>query len=85
MKNLNDKYEVKLLYTSNMPIILQSGLISNIYAITTLLYDKFKNNFFVELIATYDRGTPTGGLIFWISRPTDFWEITIVNFIHILI
>jgi len=42
VRNVNDKYEVKLLYTSNMPIILQSGLISNLFAITQLLYDKFK-------------------------------------------
>jgi len=52
VRNVNDKYEVKLLYTSNMPIILQSGLISNLFAITQLLYDKFKYIFLVELLAT---------------------------------
>jgi len=42
VRNVSDKYEVKLLYTSNMPIILQSGLISNLFAVSQLLYDKFK-------------------------------------------
>merc|ERR1712157_160406 len=41
-------YPIKLFYTSNIPIILQSALVSNIY-ISQMLSVKFAGNFFVNL------------------------------------
>merc|ERR1719235_2443357 len=37
-------YPIKLFYTSNMPIILQSALVSNVYFFSQLLYKRFKSN-----------------------------------------
>merc|ERR1719379_1266590 len=37
-------YPIKLFYTSNMPIILQSALVSNLYFFSQLLYKRFKSN-----------------------------------------
>merc|ERR1712093_937702 len=37
-------YPIKLFYTSNMPIILQTALISNTYFFSQLLYKRFKSN-----------------------------------------
>merc|ERR1711912_212246 len=37
-------YPIKLFYTSNMPIILQSALVSNLYFISQLLYKRYGNN-----------------------------------------
>lgn len=57
-----------------MPIILQSGLISNLFTVSQLLHDKFKYNFLVNLYGNFDNGTPIGGLVYWISRPEKLYS-----------
>merc|ERR1719310_2559927 len=37
-------YPIKLFYTSNIPIILQTALVSNMYFFSQLLYKRFKSN-----------------------------------------
>jgi preprotein translocase subunit SecY len=46
-------YPIKLFYTSNIPIILQSALVSNLYIISQMLATKFSGNFFVNLIGVW--------------------------------
>jgi protein transport protein SEC61 subunit alpha len=46
-------YPIKLFYTSNMPIMLQSALVSNIFFISQLLYKRFPDNFLVQLIGVW--------------------------------
>lgn len=41
-------YPIKLFYTSNMPIILYSALVSNMYFISQLLYKRYGNNILVS-------------------------------------
>lgn len=69
-------YPIKLFYTSNIPIILQSALVSNIYVISQMLSTKFGGNFFVSLLGTWEeagggpaRSYPTGGLCYYMSPP----------------
>lgn len=69
-------YPIKLFYTSNIPIILQSALVSNIYVISQMLSTKFGGNFFVNLLGTWEeagggpaRSYPTGGLCYYMSPP----------------
>lgn len=47
-------YPIKLFYTSNMPIMLQSALVSQIYLVSQLLYSKFPNNFLVRLFGVWE-------------------------------
>merc|ERR1719370_1218074 len=49
-------YPIKLFYTSNIPIILQSALVSNLYMISQMLSVKFAGNFFVNLLGTWHDG-----------------------------
>jgi preprotein translocase subunit SecY len=44
-------YPIKLFYTSNMPIILYSALVSNMYFISQLLYKRYGGNFLVRASA----------------------------------
>lgn len=73
-------YSIKLFYTSNMPIILQSALVSNLYFISQLLYKRFQNNFLVSLLGVWtesDYGgqyVPIGGLVYYISPPHSLTE-----------
>ena len=66
-------YPIKLFYTSNMPIILQSALVSNLYFISQLLFKRYGGNFFVQLLGRWQESEssgqyiPVGGLAYYIS------------------
>ncbi|KAM1277208.1 hypothetical protein ACFX13_030340 [Malus domestica] len=46
-------YPIKLFYTSNMPIILQFALVSNLYFISQLFYRRYNENFLVNLLGKW--------------------------------
>ena len=46
-------YPIKLFYTSNMPIILQSALVSNLYFISQLLYKRFPTWVLVRILGRW--------------------------------
>jgi protein transport protein SEC61 subunit alpha len=76
-------YPIKLFYTSNMPIILQSALVSNLYFISQMLYNKFSSNFLVRLlgdwrVSEYSGGQsiPVGGLCYYMSPPNSWAHMT---------
>ncbi|XP_064399121.1 protein transport protein Sec61 subunit alpha [Halichondria panicea] len=70
-------YPIKLFYTSNIPIILQSALISNLYFISQMLASKFAGNILVNLLGVWGavggggpaRSYPIGGLCYYLSPP----------------
>merc|ERR1712036_113728 len=73
-------YPIKLFYTSNIPIILQSALVSNLYVISQMLSVKFAGNFFVNLLGVWSdagggRAYPIGGLCYYLSPPETFGHI----------
>lgn len=75
-------YPIKLFYTSNMPIILQTALVSNLYFISQLLYKKFGGNFLVRLLGIWQdveggggQTVPVGGLAYYMSAPSNAAEI----------
>merc|ERR1711870_120111 len=41
-------YPIKLFYTSNIPLILQTALVSNLYFFSQMLYRRFKSNMIVN-------------------------------------
>ena len=47
------KYPIKLFYTSNMPIILQTALVSNLYFLSQLLYNRYSGNILVRLLGVW--------------------------------
>lgn len=46
-------YPIKLFYTSNMPIMLQSALVSNIFFISQMIYKRFPDSILVRLIGVW--------------------------------
>jgi len=46
-------YPVKLSYTSNMPIMLQSALTSNVI-VSQVLASRFPSNFFVKILGIWE-------------------------------
>jgi len=81
VRGQNSVYPIKLFYTSNIPIILQTALVSNLYFFSQLLYRRFKTNFFVKLLGQWQeiemggQSAPVGGLAYYISPPRDFFEL----------
>lgn len=73
-------YPIKLFYTSNMPIILQSMIVSHIYFGSQLLFGWWPKNFFVRMLGVWDnskRGghiTAISGLAYYVSPPHGFMD-----------
>merc|ERR1711988_260605 len=85
-------YPIKLFYTSNIPIILQSALVSNLYFFSQLLYRRFKSNMLVNLLGQWQeveysgQSIPVGGLAYYISPPStfsDIWEDPIHALVYV--
>lgn len=68
-------YPIKLFYTSNMPIMLQSALVSNIYMISQMLYNRFPENLLVRILGVWkpyegsSQFFASGGAVYYMSPP----------------
>ena len=73
-------YPIKLFYTSNMPIILQSAVVSQVYFVSQMLFNKYPENFLIRLLGVWApyEGTSqfhaVSGLAYYISAPHSFFE-----------
>jgi len=84
-RGVTSNYPIKLFYTSNMPIILQSALVSNLFFISQLLFKRFGGNFLVQLLGRWEDASmlggqqgqyiPVGGLVYYISAPHSLSEV----------
>jgi protein transport protein SEC61 subunit alpha len=95
-RSFAETYPIKLFYTSNMPIILQTALVQNVYFISQLLYNRYGGNILVRLFGVwkeskdYGGSIPVSGIAYYISPPrnlTDFFgdiPHTIIYLIFIL-
>jgi protein transport protein SEC61 subunit alpha len=75
-------YPIKLFYTSNIPIILQTALVSQFYFISQLLFKRFPTIFFIQMVGTWrevegyaGQYLPVGGLAYYISPPRTMAEL----------
>lgn len=73
-------YPIKLFYTSNIPVILQSALVSMIYFFSQLLFSNFPRNPIVHLVGVWreaERGQsyPVAGLAYYLSPPHSFQHV----------
>jgi protein transport protein SEC61 subunit alpha len=81
VRGYKTQYPIKLFYTSNIPIILQTAFVSNLYFFSQVLHRKFKGNFFVSFLGKWQEydmagnSAPVGGLAYYISPPKDFFDI----------
>ncbi|KAL7470615.1 hypothetical protein ACHAXS_010866 [Conticribra weissflogii] len=77
------KYPIKLFYTSNMPIILQTAFVSNIYFISQMLYNQSPNSPFFKLFGEWSttesgplsHSVPVGGLAYYVSPPVSLLDM----------
>lgn len=74
-------YPIKLFYTSNIPIILQSTLVSNLYFFSQILHRRFSNNVLVQFFGQWQQDQRTGqsvpisGLAYYVTPPRTVLDI----------
>ena len=74
-RGFNAVYPIKLMYVSNIPVILASALTANAVFMFQMLWANMNprnNNFFMNFIAQFDPtspNTPIGGLIYYMTPP----------------
>lgn len=76
-------HTIKLFYTSNMPIILQTSVVSNINFFSALLSRRFGSNFIVNLLGRWEarefspngQEFPVAGLSYYITAPGSLYEM----------
>lgn len=74
-------FPIKLFYTSNIPIILQTALVSNLYFFSQLLYRRFKSNMLVNILGQWQeldvggQSIPVGGIAYYISPPNSLLDV----------
>lgn len=74
-RGYESRYPIRLFYTSNISVIFQTALVSNLYFMSQILYRRFKGNWFIGILGTWQEtgGTsiPVSGIAYWISPPQD--------------
>jgi len=75
-------FSVKLFYTSNIPIILVTALVSNLFFISQVLFRKYPENIFIHLLGRWEapemsasaQMRPVGGLAYYVWPPQNLSE-----------
>lgn len=72
-RGMTSTIPIQLFYTRNIPIIMQSALVSQAFIVSQFLYNKFTDNFLVNLLGAWEnegfRQVPTAGICYYISAP----------------
>lgn len=73
-------FSIKLFYTSNIPIILQTALVSNLYFFSQLLHKRYAGSLLVSLLGVWEDtpggiSIPVGGLAYYVSPPTSLLDL----------
>ena len=80
-RGMRGSYPIRLFYTSNMPIMLQGALSSNIFLVSQMLYSRFPDNLLVRLIGVWEPREGSGaqlfaqsGVAYYMSPPLNFTD-----------
>lgn len=74
-RGFRGKYPIKLLYTSNIPVILVSAVFADLYFIAQMLYNTMGGgNLLVKILGVFEpdatgRISPVGGLVYYLTPP----------------
>lgn len=89
-RGMRGSYPVRLFYTSNMPIMLQSALASNYFLISQMLYSRFSDNILVGILGKWEprEGSAqlyaSSGIAYYMSPPEDL-KAAILDPIHMAV
>src|SRR5271170_4499879 len=89
-RGMRGSYPVRLFYTSNMPIMLQSALCSNVFLISQMLYSRFSDNLLVKLLGVWEPRDgssqlyASSGIAYYMSPPLNLTD-ALLDPIHTVI
>merc|ERR1719150_296660 len=74
------KLPIKLFYTSNIPVILQTALVSNLYTFSQILSRRYPGNLVIRLLGDWrpnarNQWMPVGGIAYYVSPPQSMVEV----------
>ena len=76
------RYPVKLLYVSNIPVILVSALFMDVYFVAQILWSRFHEHTtfgsFIKILGDFNASNPSqpiGGIAYYISAPRNFTTV----------
>jgi protein transport protein SEC61 subunit alpha len=80
-RGMRGSYPIRLFYTSNMPIMLQSALSTQVFLLSQMLYNRFSDNLLVRLIGVWETIEGQGaqlhavsGIAYYMSPPLSVSE-----------
>jgi protein transport protein SEC61 subunit alpha len=80
-RGMRGSYPIRLFYTSNMPIMLQSALSTQVFLLSQMLYNRFSENLLVRLIGVWETIEGQGaqlhavsGIAYYMSPPLSVSE-----------
>ncbi|KAF2666307.1 Sec61 alpha subunit [Microthyrium microscopicum] len=80
-RGMRGSYPIRLFYTSNMPIMLQSALSSQVFLLSQMLFSRFSDNLLVRLVGVWETKENMGaqlhavsGVAYYMSPPLSVSE-----------
>lgn len=77
-------YPIRLFYTSNLPIMLQSALTSNVFIISQMIYTRYPSSILAKILGTWEprEGSAqlfaVSGISYYMQPPTN-WQEALVD------
>jgi protein transport protein SEC61 subunit alpha len=88
IKNSQEPFAIKLFYTSNMPVIIQTSITSSLLFFSKILFERYPGNFLIKLLGEWKTDTyqqlPKSGLVYYISHRNNIKEDPLQFFVYCL-
>lgn len=85
-RGFSGKYPIKLLYVSNIPVILASALFADVYLLANIINSSpaISSSIIGDVVGKFNGSQPVSGLVYYITPPRSLDEMA-VNPLHALI
>jgi len=85
-RGFSGKYPIKLLYVSNIPVILASALFADVYLLANIINSSpaISSSIIGEIVGKFNGSQPVSGLVYYITPPRTLDEIA-ANPLHALV
>lgn len=81
VRDANAKLPIRLLYTSNIPMFMECGIVLIIFFVSQMLQSYLKGSFLVSIFGSWQEAhpgmdlKPIGGFAYYISSPDSIWQV----------
>jgi len=85
-RGFSGKYPIKLLYVSNIPVILASALFADVYLLANIINSSpaISSSIIGEIVGRFNGSQPVSGLVYYITPPRSLDQM-VINPLHALV